>query len=262
MTFSDQKVIDFVNANFVAVWESVAPVSIAVFDLGNGKQVRGAYNGNIALYLCDPNGRVLDILPALQTPRITLDRLVQDLALWKRAQPLDEAARERAVRTHHAEIAGPPAPQPIAPAPDPLTRMKGKSADVVVAAPPPPAASVALDRLPRKSKAVVEPNRDLAALLRAEEKSKATVEPIRKMVKKSDAAPEPPPREIDRTLVVVAGGLKRYMERIHPFLAQAPLRTPDECKQYVFEEVLGEKLEGRSDIFVTDDPVSIMVHDK
>ena len=30
-------IVDLINANFVAVWESVAPVKTATFDLGNGR---------------------------------------------------------------------------------------------------------------------------------------------------------------------------------------------------------------------------------
>jgi hypothetical protein len=250
VTFSDRKVVDFVNERFVAAWESVAPVSVAVFDLGDGRQVRGAYGGNIALYLCDPEGRVLDILPALQTPRVTLERLVEVAAWWERLRGLEEDALERAVRERHAAETGIPVPMSApTPEPEPLRAMVGKSY------------------------AIAEPRSAVPALARG---AREWADPVR-LHPPGDADPESisgwgrkalpsveipvrPAREEERTLVVVAGGLKSYMERIHPFLAASgPLRTPEECKRFVFEEVLGERLEGRTDVFVTDDPISNLV---
>jgi hypothetical protein len=85
-------------------------------------------------------------------------------------------------------------------------------------------------------------------------------QPLEDLKRKSKA--ESSPREDGRILVVVAGGLTKYTKAIDQYLASAKLRTPDECKKHIFETVLGEKLEGRSDIFVTDEPTSIALPDE
>ena len=95
MTFSDAAVVDFVNRNFEAAWTSVAPINDIVVDIGNGRTVRGATNGEIALYVCRPDGKVIDVLPGLHTAQRTLDFLVEAIADKTNAQTwlLVEAGR-------------------------------------------------------------------------------------------------------------------------------------------------------------------------
>ena len=66
MTFSDNRVVRLLKEKFISVWTSVAPVQTATFDLGGGRSVKGTVGGEIALYFCRPDGKVFDILPALQ----------------------------------------------------------------------------------------------------------------------------------------------------------------------------------------------------
>lgn len=94
MTFSDQRIVDLVKENFVAVWESVAPVKIAVFDLGNGREIRGTVGGEIAIYFCRPDGQVFDILPALQSPAATRVAIENALAFYHETGATDEAVRQ------------------------------------------------------------------------------------------------------------------------------------------------------------------------
>ena len=101
MTFSDQKIVDLVNENFVALWESVAPVKVAIFDLGNGRKIRGTVGGEIALYFCRPDGKVFDILPALHSPAATRDAIENALAFYQRTGATDEAIAEY----HQAQLA-------------------------------------------------------------------------------------------------------------------------------------------------------------
>ena len=58
--------------DFIPVWESVAPVRTVTFDLGEGRKLKGSVSGEIAIYFCDTDGKVFDILPALQSPAATL----------------------------------------------------------------------------------------------------------------------------------------------------------------------------------------------
>ena len=45
MTFSHRRVIELIQSEFVAVWESVAPVRTATFALGDGKKITGTIDG-------------------------------------------------------------------------------------------------------------------------------------------------------------------------------------------------------------------------
>jgi len=73
--FSDEKVSAFIRANFVAAWEAVRPVPTVEIDFGNGRKLKRTVNGNIATYICDPTGRVVDVIPGLNTPEAYLESL-------------------------------------------------------------------------------------------------------------------------------------------------------------------------------------------
>lgn len=94
MTFSDTRVVDLVKREFIAVWESVSDVPVAVFDLGEGKQVKGTVGGEIAIYFCRPDGRAFDILPALQSPNATYHAIAAALAFYQKTGATEEAVRE------------------------------------------------------------------------------------------------------------------------------------------------------------------------
>lgn len=82
MTFSDSRISKFLQENFIVQWEAVSPVRVVKFDLGEGRSFSGTVNGEIALYFCDSNGKVFDILPALQSPTITLTRIKEANAFF------------------------------------------------------------------------------------------------------------------------------------------------------------------------------------
>lgn len=82
MLFSDARVSSFVRDQFVAAWESVRPVPIVEIDFGNGRKIKRTVNGNIATYLCAPDGRVVDVIPGLNTPEAFLEDLRRALNLY------------------------------------------------------------------------------------------------------------------------------------------------------------------------------------
>ncbi len=84
MTFSDSKVSGYLQEHFVAQWESVSPVRLVKFDLGEGRSFSGTVNGEIAIYFCDSEGKVFDILPALQSPAITFKAIKDAHAFYKK----------------------------------------------------------------------------------------------------------------------------------------------------------------------------------
>ncbi|MEM7262066.1 MAG: hypothetical protein AAF488_08750 [Planctomycetota bacterium] len=96
MTFSDKRIVDLINKNFTAVWESVSPVKTATFDLGNGRSVKGTVGGEIAIYFCRPDGGVFDVLPALQSPAVTHQAIESALEFYRETE-----ATLAATRNHH-----------------------------------------------------------------------------------------------------------------------------------------------------------------
>lgn len=101
MIFANPAVRDFIAANFAPAWESVRDVPTVVIDFGGGRTLKRTVNGNVATYICAPDGRVVDILPGLSTPEAYLQDLRAALALVK-LDPL-------AVTVHHL-LGGQPAP--------------------------------------------------------------------------------------------------------------------------------------------------------
>jgi hypothetical protein len=101
--FADPKVRAFVAANFVPAWESVRAVPTVTIDFGGGRTLKRTVNGNVATYICAPDGRVVDILPGLSTP----EAFLQDLrsARFLATRPAED------VRAFHATKAAQPAGQ-------------------------------------------------------------------------------------------------------------------------------------------------------
>lgn len=69
------KIADYINAAFEPTWQAVRPVPIVNIDFGNGIKLTRTLHGNIATYVCTPDGEVLDILPGIYQRDVYLDRL-------------------------------------------------------------------------------------------------------------------------------------------------------------------------------------------
>jgi len=96
--FSDPNVSSFIRENFVAAWQSVRPVPTVEIDFGNGTKIKRTVNGNIATYICDPTGRVIDVIPGLNTPEAYLQELQAALRLYRSSL----ANFDETVRRYHA----------------------------------------------------------------------------------------------------------------------------------------------------------------
>jgi hypothetical protein len=68
--FSSSEVANRVNEQFEPAWDSVRPAPLVTIDFGNGHTVRRTLQGNIATYVCGPDGAVYDVLPGIYTPAI------------------------------------------------------------------------------------------------------------------------------------------------------------------------------------------------
>jgi hypothetical protein len=97
--FSNREVAAFVRANFVAAWENVRAVPTVEIDFGNGKKIKRTVNGNIATYICDPTGRVIDVIPGLNTPEAYLQDLRYALNLYRASL----AAFDKTILEYHQE---------------------------------------------------------------------------------------------------------------------------------------------------------------
>ncbi len=110
MLFSDPRVSAFVRGNFIAAWESVRAVPLVEIDFGGGRRLKRTVNGNIATYLCSPDGRVLDVIPGLNAPEAYLADLRGALVLYQASR----GAFEKTVLDHHFLQGAAPARKPAA----------------------------------------------------------------------------------------------------------------------------------------------------
>jgi hypothetical protein len=97
--FSDARVSGFVRQQFVAAWESVRPVPLVEIDFGNGRKIKRTVNGNIATYICAPDGRVVDIIPGLNSPEAYLEDLKYALNLYRASL----AAFDKTILEYHKD---------------------------------------------------------------------------------------------------------------------------------------------------------------
>ena len=87
MLLSDKELAAELKERYVLSWESVREVPKATIDFGNGEVLTRTLKGNCVFYVCEPDGRVRDILPGVYTP----DDFRQEL---RASEPLAQAAPE------------------------------------------------------------------------------------------------------------------------------------------------------------------------
>lgn len=69
MLLSDPATQQFLSANVISAWESVAPVPKVTIDLGNGKVLKRTLGGNTIFSLLTSAGNVVDAYPGVYLPR-------------------------------------------------------------------------------------------------------------------------------------------------------------------------------------------------
>ena len=100
MLFSNKEIAEFINENFEPAWQSLRPVPIVRIDFGDDNIVTRTLHGNIATYVCTPDGRVLDILPGLYEPQTYLQQLDQTRLLKTLAEQSPTDRNETLKRYH------------------------------------------------------------------------------------------------------------------------------------------------------------------
>jgi hypothetical protein len=239
---------ELIRSRFVAAWESVRPVPRVSIDFGNGRKLERTLNGNVATYVCDPEGRVVDVIPGVCDPATYVKRLEEALDLYALSRAdfatvpqeharLAELARyeevARSTRGRSAPI-GPPVP----------VAMNGR------AAPHPSAAPIA-------PTAATPPTAPAAAQSARRFYSKSGVElPLKTALGVADDPPRAPARTTDIGKRAVEFPMKdalgveqellaadaevnaRWRDpAVHALLARAVVRPSDITKQ-LYREVL------------------------
>jgi len=92
------------NRYFEPAWESVRPVPLIRIDFGNGTVINRTLHGNIATYVCDADGQVLDILPCIYTAGVYVDRLNQFRLLASYVAQAGQGQREGRLKDYHRRL--------------------------------------------------------------------------------------------------------------------------------------------------------------
>ncbi|MFL5242497.1 MAG: hypothetical protein ACJ8FY_10350 [Gemmataceae bacterium] len=101
MLFSKEDVAQAINTLFEPAWESVRAVPIVKIDFGNGKVVTRTLNGNIATYVCTPEGEVLDIMAGIYTPAQYLANLREFNLLARYVDQQGKDKRGESLKSYH-----------------------------------------------------------------------------------------------------------------------------------------------------------------
>jgi hypothetical protein len=99
--FSSDEVSEYINTHFEPAWESVRAVPIVTIDFGNGQKITRTLNGNIATYVCAPDGSVLDILPGVYTADTYRQQLEQLVLLHRYATPVGPGGVGSNLKDYH-----------------------------------------------------------------------------------------------------------------------------------------------------------------
>lgn len=111
MLLSDPKVQQFLQSEVVPSWEMVREAPKVTIDFGHGKKLERTLKGNTVLYLCTPDGKVLDAWPGVYTAGDFLRQATNTLTELKAlnidpGKPLTDAEATALIAWHHKAAAG------------------------------------------------------------------------------------------------------------------------------------------------------------
>jgi hypothetical protein len=98
--FSNAAIASYINDNFEPAWESVRPVPIVHVDFGGDATVTRTLHGNIATYVCNAEGNVLDVLPGAYNANTYLTQLQRLNSLGRQLVDAEEPLAQ--LREYHA----------------------------------------------------------------------------------------------------------------------------------------------------------------
>lgn len=83
MLLSNPEAASFIRNETIPYWESVSPVPKVTIDFGGGRVLKRTLTGNTVIYLCLPDGRVLDALPGVYAPAHFLGEIKKSLKFMR-----------------------------------------------------------------------------------------------------------------------------------------------------------------------------------
>lgn len=75
--YSNSEISKFLRENYVLHWKSVRPAPRVTIDFGDGRKIERTITGNSIHYILDENGRIIDALPGLYSPKAFMIYLAQ-----------------------------------------------------------------------------------------------------------------------------------------------------------------------------------------
>lgn len=81
--YSDRTISKELRERFVLHWQSVRPVPVLTIDMGDGRRIVRTITGNSVHYVLDEDGRPLDAIPGLYSPRAFLAAIRAARALYE-----------------------------------------------------------------------------------------------------------------------------------------------------------------------------------
>lgn len=242
MLFSHPEIAGLMNERYTAHWVKVRDVPKVTIDFGGGRVLERTLQGNIATYICLPDGRVLDVITGLNDASTYARRLREGLELY------------RTLTAHTIKISS--RRVPLAPA---LLRYhevalsRGHAEGLRAIANPTPAelepgfysgdlgAVERIDARAAMSKMVVELPLKRAIDPAIVERDIAHGELERVLLPEQPLRGERPRtrEESARETLAADGRINEARRRqVHRLLLLAPLKTPAELAQQVYKEIL------------------------
>ena len=237
---SDPKVASFINSEFISCWESVRPVPKVTIDFGNGQVLKRTLQGNTVIYLCLPDGRVIDAFPGVYTPNDFLSEIGKSLKLlrqqkngvepekilaWHKSQITDAIKSEKMRTTYSKALVE-----------SPLLKALNISPRFEISSPNQPVNDKAI---------VVEDTKAafIAVSRKLEDVSKqpATVEQLRKTYSSLPKNEKLSPAKLGERAVQIDSRNNLILVRpaVHLLFANYQnLPFPDECRDQIYKEIL------------------------
>lgn len=106
MLLSDEKVRQVLNDEVIPCWQMVREVPKVTIDFGGGRVLKRTLVGNTVMYLCTPDGRVIDALPGVYTPNDFLAEVRPGLDAFKagRTKELHTTLLKETVRSEQIRV--------------------------------------------------------------------------------------------------------------------------------------------------------------
>ena len=235
------------NTEFVPCWESVRPVPKVTIDFGNGHLVHRTLTGNTVMYICLPNGEVVDALPGVFTPRdfqlevgkvltfmhlLNADKLDSDskILAWHRGQ-LDERIQYETILSMGKGFVECPLLDALG--------MRNSPARLARAIPSSALGSSALSNLPiDKLKSAFQ---SLCARTDDISHHAMKVEQLKENLKITRVGMSPSPEELGKMVVELDS--RNNLHTVHPavhllFATFIKPPTPSECSETIYKQLL------------------------